>query len=490
MRERPHQRDLQQDVDGGRQERGLDRGCRIATGIERGGEAPHQHEGKEPDRIGGKGGARGGGGGGGEGAAGEERAHDEIGDDDGGDSARDGEEKRKLNAAGLRRGRALFIARGEPPRHLGQKNGADGDADHADGKLVDAVGVIERGQRAGRKKRGDQRIGEKRKLHAARADDRGTERLQEAPRRFIEARHAQPDADTVRLGVSPDQEHDGDAGEQNAPSRGVAGIGEQGREKQRGDDRQVEKNGRAGGGGEAVIGVEDAGEQRLDRHEREIGEGDAGERDGKVEARRIVHEARSEHAHDPWREQQRKSQEHEIDGDQSRRDLIGEELGGGKPRLFQGARIGRDEGCRKRPFGEDGAEMVGKAEGNEKGVGHRAGAEDCRHDHVADKTREARDEREPADGGNAPDHAWLRAVNCPSPFAAKAYPNFSPLTMRPGLLTPWGAGGMTPQKTGSIVDAGEVEAARRRDGAASARACGHRAPLSDRARSTFLRRRA
>jgi hypothetical protein len=243
-------------------------------------------------------------------------------------TAKDGEAQAECR--GLAPGRAFH----RPRRHPASRNEerCRQRADHADGKLIDAVGVIKRGERAGREERGDQRVGEERKLHAARADDRGAKRLQEAARRLIEARHAQPDADPMRLGVSPDQEHDGEARKQNAPSRGVAGVGEQGREKQRGDDRQVEKNGRAGGGGEAVVGVEDAGEQRLDRHEREIGEGDAGERDGEVEARRIVDEARSEHAHDPWREQQREAQEREIDGDQSRRDLIGEELGGGKPR--------------------------------------------------------------------------------------------------------------------------------------------------------------
>ncbi len=49
--------------------------------------------------------------------------------------------------------------------------------------------------------------------------------------------------------------------------------------------------------------------------------------------------------------------------------------------------------------------MVGKAKGHEKGVGDGAGAEDRRHDHVADEACDARDERQPANRGNAPDHA-------------------------------------------------------------------------------------
>ena len=42
-------------------------------------------------------------------------------------------------------------------------------------------------------------------------------------------------------------------------------------------------------------------------------------------------------------------------------------------------------------------------------IRHRPGAEDCRHDHVADKAGEARDEREPANGGDASDHLVLEA---------------------------------------------------------------------------------
>ena len=108
---------------------------------------------------------------------------------------------------GLRRAAPRLIARGEPPRHLGQQHGADRDADHADGKLVDAVGVIERGERAGRQERGDQRVGEKRKLHAAAPMIAGPERLEEAARRLVELSAAQADADPVRLGVAADQQH-------------------------------------------------------------------------------------------------------------------------------------------------------------------------------------------------------------------------------------------------------------------------------------------
>ena len=184
----------------------------------------------------------------------------------------------------------------------------------------------------------------------------------------------------------------------------MARVRKERREQQRGYDREIEEDGGAGSGGEAVVGVEDAGEQRLDRHEREIGEGDAGERHGEIEADRIVGEAGGEQAHHLRREDEGKRQQHEIDGDQRRGDLIGEQLSGGKPSLLQGARISGDESRGKRAFGEDGAEMVGKPEGDEEGVGQRPGAQHRSHDHIADEAGEARDEGEPADRGDAPDH--------------------------------------------------------------------------------------
>ena len=51
-------------------------------------------------------------------------------------------------------------------------------------------------------------------------------------------------------------------------------------------------------------------------------------------------------------------------------------LGGGLPLLRANARIGRNERGVERAFGEDGAEVVGQAKGDEKSVGDRAGAQE------------------------------------------------------------------------------------------------------------------
>ena len=109
----------------------------------------------------------------GEGAAREQRPHDQVRDGDGACGARNGEQQCQLDAARLRQSRTALVAGREPPRHFRQQHRAHGDADDPDGQLVDAVGVIERGERTGWQIGRDHRIGEQRELHAARANDGG-----------------------------------------------------------------------------------------------------------------------------------------------------------------------------------------------------------------------------------------------------------------------------------------------------------------------------
>jgi tetratricopeptide (TPR) repeat protein len=40
--------------------------------------------------------------------------------------------------------RARLVVGRDPAGHLGQQHGSNGDADHADGKLIEAVGIVER----------------------------------------------------------------------------------------------------------------------------------------------------------------------------------------------------------------------------------------------------------------------------------------------------------------------------------------------------------
>ena len=211
----------------------------------------------------------------------------------------------------------------------------------------------------------------------------------------------------MHLRVAADQQHHGNACDQHAPCGRVTRALEIGCERQGGYQRDVEQNGSAGGGRETIVGIEDACEQRLQRHKRQVRKCDARERDSEVEALGIVGQARRQQHHHVRCEQERDRQQDEVDGDERGADLIGEEFRRRQPRLLQRMGIGRHEGCRERAFGEDRAEMVRQPEGDEEGIGDGPGAENGGHHHIANETREARYERQPADGGNAPDHGCV-----------------------------------------------------------------------------------
>ena len=72
--------------------------------------------------------------------------------------------------------------------------------------------------------------------------------------------------------------------------------------------------------------------------------------------------------------------------------------------LLADAGIGRHEGGVEGALGEDGAEMVGQPQRDEKRVGHRPGAQHRRQDDVADEAGHARKQRKAADRQNAFDH--------------------------------------------------------------------------------------
>ncbi len=65
--------------------------------------------------------------------------------------------------------------------------------------------------------------------------------------------------------------------------------------------------------------------------------------------------------------------------------------------LFQCAGKQRHESGVESPFGEQPPEQIGEAEGGEEGVRRRAGAEQRRHQHVADEAEQAARQRQAAD---------------------------------------------------------------------------------------------
>ncbi len=185
----------------------------------------------------------------------------------------------------------------------------------------------------------------------------------------------------------------------------MAGGREEGGERERQDERQIEQDRRRGGGGETLQRIEDAAVERHQRDQQQIRKGDARELDREREASRILAEARRQHVDHRRREHQRDRQQHDLARQQQREDAVGEQRGALRAALLADAGIGRHEGGIEGALGEDGAEMVGQPQRHEKGVGHRAGAQHRRQNDVADEAGDAREQRKSADREDAFDHA-------------------------------------------------------------------------------------
>ncbi len=115
-------------------------------------------------------------------------------------------------------------------------------------------------------------------------------------------------------------------------------------------------------------------------------------------------EARRQHIDHDRRESQRHRQQHDLACQQQRENAVGEQPGAHRPALLANAGIGRNERGIEGALGEDGAEMIGQAQRDKEGVGHRPGTEDGGQDDVADKAGHPRQQRQPADREHAVNH--------------------------------------------------------------------------------------
>ena len=67
---------------------------------------------------------------------------------------------------------------------------------------------------------------------------------------------------------------------------------------------------------------------------------------------------------------------------------------------FQFTREQRHEGGGEGPFGEQAAEQIGQAEGDDESVGDHARAQEVGDQHVADEAEHTAEQRVSADGGD------------------------------------------------------------------------------------------
>ena len=84
----------------------------------------------------------------------------------------------------------------------------------------------------------------------------------------------------------------------------------------------------------------------------------------------------------------------------------------------------RDEGGVERALAEQAAEQVGQLQGDEEGVGDRAGAEHRRDQHVAREAEDAAGHGPAADGQDVTEHR-----RCAAPAAARQSADFGDLVL-------------------------------------------------------------
>ncbi len=272
------------------------------------------------------------------------------------------------------------------------------------GQLVEPVRVVERRDRALRQEARDDGVGEQRELHARGPDHRGSERLEEPPDVLVPARQPEPRGRADAPGIAHHQRQLEAARDQHAPGGRVTGAGEQPGAGERPDHRHVEQDRRRGRRREALAGVEDAAVERDHRHQQQIRKGDPREFHGERKPARVLGETRRQQRNHPRHERERDDQQHHLARDQKCEDAVREQAHHVGALLLADARIGRHEGGIEGALGEDGPEMVGQSQRDEKRVGNRAGAEHGGEHDVANKAGEARDEGQAADGQDALDH--------------------------------------------------------------------------------------
>ena len=174
-------------------------------------------------------------------------------------------------------------------------------------------------------------------------------------------------------------------------------------ERDAADDRaEIEKARSHRGHAENVFRVQHSHDERGERDEQDERKHDPRElnRERGLLGRKSGRENLNEHrrADDP----EHRERAHENNGE--RGDLAGESPGGGVAVGGDATREGRDESGRKRAFGEEIAQHVGRAERGQKRVHVARSAEERREDDFAEQTQNAA-----AQNGDADDAGRARA---------------------------------------------------------------------------------
>ena len=165
-------------------------------------------------------------------------------------------------------------------------------------------------------------------------------------------------------------------------------------DQQEGDHHHVHQDRRRRGQREAAERVQHAGEQRRQRDEEDVGKGDAPVLDREREAL-VAGEAARHRQHQPGHGELAEQGEDDEHGGEAGERVAGEALGVLARLELLGEH--RHEGEVEGALGEEAAEHVGQREGDQERLRHRAGAEEGRHQDVAQEPEDPAQHRPGAD---------------------------------------------------------------------------------------------
>ena len=399
MRQDLHQGNRQRDVRHHRDDRDFDRCLGVLAREEARGQRLDQHVGRKTGGEGRQRACRCFGGGGIERAALEQDGHDRARHGDQRRRCRQGKGQREFDRPVLAAERRVRLAGAQLPCQQRQQGNADRDADDAEGQLVHTVGVIEERDRALAQGRGEDDIDHHIHLHHAGAQQGRRHQHQQSLHPRGEPRPGRHEHDVGPLAGVGDPYQLRQAGDRNTPGQRMSRIRQQfgPHTEQNADQYDIEHDGRRRGRGETLQRVQHAAHQRDQRHEGQVGKGEAGEIDGEAELDRLVYEPRREREHQPGHGQYRgqgKNQQHgaEYGGD------LGGELHRRVPSVGrQPPREQRHEGRVEGALGEQAAEEIGELECDEEGVSDQPRADDVGDQHVAREAEHTADHGPAAD---------------------------------------------------------------------------------------------
>ena len=316
--------------------------------------------------------------------------------------AGDRQQQRELRRAVIGVAPALFVPRLQAARNVGQQHHPDGDRNHPQRQLVQAVGIGEPADRPLVERRDlppDQQVD----LHHAPRQHGGRGDRQKAAQVGRHPRQAQPQRKAHPAGREPDraqlhQTRDRRGPRHRQPHVPAEAFGHQ----HRGDQHNVHQDRRGGGRDEPPARVQQPRQQRRQRHEQNIRKADPPVDHGQGKAF-VARKARRHRQDQPRHRDGGDHRHQQHDPEQPGEGVLGEPF-----RVVAGFQLlgeDRHEGGVERPFGEEAAEHVGQREGDQIRLGHRAGAQERGDQDVAGEPHHAAGQRPASDGQEARDQA-------------------------------------------------------------------------------------